>query len=167
VIAVLARRADGEIRYRIVDEYEETYVTAVERSREPLTLGEMLGLLDHSHHPDAPIAEVAYGMVEGLWEHDFRMGDSPEDVIKFVSPSSPFYPLADYYAARAAGWVAISERNPLGPEIIAALRDSWHRASEERRKTVAEFLQSHGYESEMFEKYGARDLGTVQSLIGD
>jgi hypothetical protein len=168
VVAIRARPADGEIRYRIVDEYEETYVSAVESSREPLTLGEMLGLLDRSYHPAAPtdlIVEVAYGMVEGPWEDLFRGGDSPEEAVNFVSVSSVFYPLAEYYENRVAEWIEVARRNPLSAEITTGLRAKWQDATEERRTVATAFLQAHGYRSGMFERYGARDLSTVLSLL--
>lgn len=172
VVSIRARPADGEIHYRIVDEYEETYLSAVECSREPLTLGEMIWLLDHSHHPAAPtdlIVEVVHGLVEGVWEDAFRSGDRPEKIVEFapVTVSSPFYPLAEYYESRAADWIAISKQNPLSAELVAELRAKWLVATEERCKAATDFLTSHGYDRKTFEKYGARDLRAVLSLLGD
>lgn len=172
VVSIRARPADGEIRYRIVDEYEDAYVSAVESSREPLTLGETIDLLSHSHHPAAPtdlIVEVAYGLIEGVWEDSFRSGEPPDEVLKnpFIAVSSPLYPLAEYYENRAAEWLAVSRRNPLSAEVVKSLRAKWQEATEERRTAAMEFLRSHGYEAETFEKYGARDLIAVQSLLAE
>src|SRR6266508_771309 len=167
VIAVLARRAGTEITYRVVDEYETDYVCAPERSREPLTLGELVGLLDQTAQPDAHPAGAAYGLIEGQWEWHLRAGnEAPEHAAKFVSVSSAYYPaLSEYYAARADEWILMSKRNPLSQQSVAALENAWRRSPEEKRRLVFEFLRSHGYQRGWFRKYGARHHDFVLSLL--
>jgi hypothetical protein len=169
VIAVLARRVGTDIDYRVVDEYGTDYVCAPERSQEPLTLGELVGLLDQTVQPDVDAAAAAYGLVEGQWEWHLRAGnEAPEHAVRFVSVSSAFYPaLSEYYAARAEEWIAMSKKNPLPQHSVAALEDAWRRAPEEKRKIVFEFLRSHGYKRGWFRTYGARHLDSVLSLLGN
>jgi hypothetical protein len=167
VIAVLARREGAEISYRVVDEYETSYICAPERSREPLTLGDLVGLLDQTVYPDAHLSASAYGLVEGLWEFHLRAGnEAPEHAAKFVSVSSAFYPaLSEYYAARAVEWIAMAKTNPLPRSSVVALENAWRQAPEEKRRIVSEFLRSHGYDRGWFRKYGARHLDSVLSLL--
>lgn len=169
VIAVLARRAGTEIRYRVVDEYETAFVCAPERSHEPLSLGELVGLLDHTVQPDAHAAAAAYGLVEGQWEWHLRAGgEAPEHAARFVSVSSAFYPaLSEYYAARAQEWIAMSKGNPLPQQSVAALESAWQHAPEQKRRLVFDFLHSHGYQRGWFRAYGARHLTFVLSLLRD
>lgn len=169
VIAVLARREGTEISYRVVDEYETDYVCAPERSQEPLTLGELVELLDHTVQPDAHLSAAAYGLIEGQWEWHLRAGnEAPEHAVRFVSVSSAFYPaLSEYYAARAQEWIAMSKGNPLPQDIVAALENAWRKAPEAKRKLVFEFLRSHGYQRGWFRAYGARHRDFVLTLLTD
>jgi hypothetical protein len=168
VIAVLARRVGTEIHYRVVDEYEIAYAWAPERSQQPLTLGELVALLDHAARPDTHRAAAAYGLVEGQWEWHLRAGnEAPESAVTFVTISSAFYPaLAAYYALRAEDWITISKRNPLEPDVLISLEAAWHQAPEEKRRIVFEFLRSHGYRRGWFRAYGARHLDFVLSQLG-
>lgn len=167
VISVRARQDASGIRYRIVDEYNDLeYAFSPERSAAPLTLGELVGLLDHACVPGQNETMEAYGLVQGFWEWNFRCGDSPDQAVNFVSVSSPFYPgLADYYRGRAEGWIVMSRANPLAREAVAALENAWSSATPEKRKIVAEFLRSHGYGRGSFRRYGARHLNFVLSLL--
>jgi hypothetical protein len=73
-----------------------------ESSRVPLTLGELVALLDHAHAADGFATQIAYGLIERFWERDLLAGDPPEHAANFVTVSSPFYPaLAAYYQDRA------------------------------------------------------------------
>jgi hypothetical protein len=167
VIAVFARRVEERIRYRVVDEYEYDYVFSPEVSDEPLTLGELVALLDHACLPGQNATMEAYGLVEGLWEWSLRAwGSQPERAVEFVSVSSAAYPaLADYYQRRAQEWIAMSTTNPLPPEVVVGLEEGWRRATPKQRTTIAEFLRAHGYKRGWFRKYGARDVEFVQSIL--
>lgn len=108
VISVRAHRDGSGIRYQIVDEYNDLeYVFSPERSQAPLTLGELVALLDHACVPGQNETMEAYGLVQGFWEWNFEPGGSPENAVNFVTVSSPFYPaLAEYYRARADEWIS-------------------------------------------------------------
>jgi len=51
VVSVRAKPAADRIRYRIVDEYDTRYAPGRASSREPLSLLELVALLDRSRHP--------------------------------------------------------------------------------------------------------------------
>jgi hypothetical protein len=167
VIAVLARPAGGEIHYRVVDEYEYDYVVTPDCSDAELTLGELIGLIDRSYESSWHPTGIAYGLIEGQWEWHLRAGgEDPESAVRFVSVSSAFYPaLADYYAARAEKWIAMSKENPLTQDCVAGLENAWRWAPEATRRIVFDFLQSRGYQRGWFRLYGARDLDAVLGLL--
>ncbi len=49
-ISIRAIHAGNKIRYAVDDEYESKYELAFEDSRQPLTLGELIKLIDDSRH---------------------------------------------------------------------------------------------------------------------
>lgn len=135
VISVRARRDASGIRYRIVDEYNDLeYVFSPERSETPLTLAELVALLDHACAPGQNETMEAYGLVQGFWEWNFQPGSDPEDAVNFVTVSSPFYPaLAVYYRDRADEWISPrrSTQPPTGRDPSAAKKIDWTSHSPE------------------------------------
>ena len=106
-ISVRARRDNGAIRYRIVGEYEEEesmrYELPFEQSDRPLTLGELIDLIDGAcqAEPWCP-----GGILTSNWTAMSTWGCDEEEIIGFLSLSSPFYPqLDDCYRVLAEGWV--------------------------------------------------------------
>jgi hypothetical protein len=107
VISIRARRENALIHYRIVDEYdgETVYYCEPENSARPLTMRELIGLIDNAHgegmYPD-------YGTgLTTVWR-DFHAdnGSSPEEMVAFVRVSSEFYPdLRGYYEEEASAWL--------------------------------------------------------------
>jgi len=99
-ISVRARRLKDRTGYRIVDEYpddEIVYLCRPAGSKLPLTLAELVGLLDGA-------AEDG-GVVLSLIANNIRCGANPQSLRGFVTVSSEFYPqLGAYYAARIATW---------------------------------------------------------------
>ena len=108
VIAIRARRQRGRILYRVVDEYPEDGLIRSYRpksSPRPLTLGELVGLID-SMRSD----ECARGQTYLEWLRDTGCEDI-ESAADFVEVSSPFYPeLKALFDARAADWLAERRR---------------------------------------------------------
>lgn len=95
VISVRARRAGSRIYYRIADEYESVFKLAQRWSLKPLTLGELIRLIDGSQQADDEMTRgVAFSPIE--W-HIQSVGE-PESMRGFVAVSSGFYPgLGAYY----------------------------------------------------------------------
>ena len=101
VYSVRARRVQGEPRivYRIVDEYEGRWALPRETSAEPLTLGELIELVDGARVDDVDGASLTDALRDGC-------GDA-ESGRDFVRVSSELYPeLEAWYEERAAEWYA-------------------------------------------------------------
>jgi len=100
-ISVRARRVACGIAYRIVDEYAEfgpEYSCCPHRSERPLTLGELVALIDG--------AEDGEGAAMSALIYNVGIGADPPDALRdFVRVGSEFYPqLGAYYAARIEAW---------------------------------------------------------------
>ena len=101
-ICVLASGELGNIYYRVVDEYEEEYHLPITRSIEPLTLGELIRLLDETENP---FNDAGGGLVRNHWLYNQNYMD-PEVAVDFVSIASAFYPdLTEYFENEAACWL--------------------------------------------------------------
>jgi TPR repeat protein len=87
VISLRARRAEGKIHYRLVDEYDTQYEIEPTSSDEPLTFGELVELINNIQR-------------EGdLWFQSLRDANREG----FIHVSSEYYPqLASYYESEAA-----------------------------------------------------------------
>lgn len=98
VIAVRARPMADGIGYRVVDEYETPFTCSPTSSSKPLTLGELIGLID----------TVTDGERTGLTTAFRELGGVPEDLegmAHFVHVVSDFYPqLEAWYDAEASEW---------------------------------------------------------------
>ena len=105
VISIRAQWRWGRYHYRIVDEYESTFDISRKSSNKPLTLGQLIDLLQGSSCPDWT---YPCGMVEGFWEAEREHGmESLEDNVNFASIESDFYPkLSDWYDQRGEEWIA-------------------------------------------------------------
>ena len=100
VISVRARRGnpDSPYLYRVVDEYEWTWSTSPAASQLPLSLGELIDLIDSAVLEDDE--ELTPPFLESLVLRQFDDSESPEDAARFVKVESAVYPqLGEYYAA--------------------------------------------------------------------
>jgi hypothetical protein len=111
-ISVRARHDEtGAIRYRVVDEYQEDgwYAIDPKRSSQPLTLGELIDLIDSTRHiaaaDEGDADELRIGLTDAF--RYFDPDDDPAAVISFVTVSSTHYPqLGRYYHERGRAWYA-------------------------------------------------------------
>jgi hypothetical protein len=100
VYSVRARRREGRIRYRIVDEYETRWDCSRESSARPLTLGELVTLIDTATFQGYNGGDLTDALRDGC-------GGLPEEDADFVTVTSEFYPdLEAYYREKAAAWLA-------------------------------------------------------------
>ena len=101
-ISIRACGWDGDIQYRVVDEYETEYQLPIENSHEPLTLTELIMLIDQTNHS---FNETGSGLIRYHWDRNTGFTD-PEEAIDFVSVESAFYPgLTTFFAAEARRWL--------------------------------------------------------------
>ena len=132
VIAVWARRKGDRIHYRIVTEYDdqcEPYHLEQESSEQPLSMRELIRLMDTAWSPDCKTdyPDADFGIVLPFVLCSFREGYEDEAaVLGFVKVSSAFYPqLGDWYARRA--------REVLDKEL-AEMEEAYRRSEEEARR---------------------------------
>lgn len=126
VIQVLAGRAEsGQIRYRVVDEYWDEgsrYAVTPEVSEEPLSMGELVDLIDSARQADEAHLygddRFNVGLADSARELNYFSGAGlePEELLGFVFVSSAFYPeLSRYYAERASAWIDQRASEPRPP----------------------------------------------------
>jgi hypothetical protein len=105
-ISVRARQQGGVIHYRIVGEYEEEgtgYALCIESTEEPLSLGELMVLIN-----SASVAGDIYpgGILGSTWLMMSDSGYGRDEIIDFLSLSSAFYPeIGACYRELAETWV--------------------------------------------------------------
>ena len=106
VITVRARPDGKVIRYRVVDEYDSKYILEKETSQQPLTLGELVTLMDTVEC----IEFESEGLVDHHWWYMASESYDPYSCVDFTTVSSQFYPqLAEYYERAADKWIAMRE----------------------------------------------------------
>lgn len=106
VISVRARRGrkSGRFRYRVVDEYDTRWEISPASSRLPLTLGQLIRLIDGAD--GMPPAEPGKSYLQMIWDWQLEFQE-PEEIVEFVTVESEVYPqLGDWYEAKALEWLA-------------------------------------------------------------
>ncbi len=103
VISIRARKDGSQIRYRIVDEYENEFEFAPTVTDTPLSLAELIRLIDTASNPFTD----SVGLTNSFRDDNLEPGIDPETLVDFVRVSSLFYPqLEEYYRAEAREWLA-------------------------------------------------------------
>jgi len=135
VIAIRARRADGRIHYRVVDEYETEFALESAKSKEPLTFGELLQLIDSIRTEDTR-PDQSY--VDWIRDSNVEGGADPDAMRRFITVSSPFYPaLESYYEGRAEAWYE-QEMRPFWEEEARAEQEALERERLRQEKKARE-----------------------------
>ncbi len=126
VVEIRARPVDGQIAYRVVDEYaadfDGGYEITPERSTLPLTLGELIGLIDTARRTGGiayGVESFNVGLLEGpLWVNlDGGGGALPEGMAELVTVTSAFYTaLGSYYDGWLRSWIEDERRQWEDPE---------------------------------------------------
>lgn len=102
VISVRARPKGRFIGYRIVDEYGTRFKFRPRRSEEPLTFGELIGLMDGVEHPGREGTGLTNFFRDALTS---MKAEDPFQLVSFVRVSSLFYPdLECWYEDEAREW---------------------------------------------------------------
>lgn len=128
VISIRARIRGTTILYRVADEYEWEYKLPITSSTEPLSLRDMIRLLDETEYQDTR------GLIRQQW--DFISGEgTPQEAVDFVSVFSEFYhQLALYYEEEAQKWLKQFYR--LQEEKLEDYKRKWSEAATYCRKAV-------------------------------
>ena len=112
ITEVCARLEDGVIRYQVYDEYESVFSGFKETSLLPLTLGELIELIETalSHIYDPPSAGLVWHFLEWPILEDGDNYATRKEMEYFVTVTSPFYPeLGTHYEQVISRWVETGE----------------------------------------------------------
>ncbi|MCC5863471.1 MAG: hypothetical protein JJT93_16355, partial [Gammaproteobacteria bacterium] len=102
VISIRARRAGKRIAYRVVDEYGTDYKIRPKISARPLTLGQLIALIDGLSDGECDRSPSAMRDDQLIFGDAYRI----EEIAGFVEVSSPYYEDLDAcYEAEAVAWV--------------------------------------------------------------
>ena len=106
VISIRAKPAGQKIIYDIVDEYESEFRFEPRESDLPLTMGELVRLIDQTETMDhGDQDDYGKGLTDSFRNMNLVEGENPRELLDFVTVSSEFYPmLQSYYRDRAAEW---------------------------------------------------------------
>jgi hypothetical protein len=105
VISIRAKREEQGISYNIVDEYESEFFFEPQESELPLTMGDIVRLIDQAQTVDSAEMDDEKGLTDFYRNLNLMSGADPTDLIDFVTVSSEFYPdLQSYYRDRALEW---------------------------------------------------------------
>jgi hypothetical protein len=107
VISVRARRTPKRIAYRVVDEYGAEFLWRPTHSRRPLSLGEMIRLIDGIRYVDSDAHWYTHGFMSALRGEvpDVIENDWIEIMADFVTVQSDCYPsLHGWYWDEATDW---------------------------------------------------------------
>jgi len=101
-ISIRASHAGEKIRYSVCDEYDTEYNLAFSSSEQPLSLGELIQLIDGSGHPEE---QGPLGLLVCHWENMIEWGNPPDEAVDFAWIQSAWYPeLTAYYEQVASDW---------------------------------------------------------------
>jgi hypothetical protein len=102
VISIRACKGDGIIHYSVVDEYESEFECAPASSQAPLTVGELIKLIDTVRNESMDYV----GLTTTFRDMNLDAGGDPDDLADFVRVSSPFYPqLEQHYTSESREWL--------------------------------------------------------------
>ena len=106
-ISVRASRADELIRYRVASEYDDVeemrYRLPFDHSERPLTLAELVQLIDGAYIPGN---SYPGGLVIEPLELNYDSGADLDSLMGFIFIDSRFYPeLATYYEQGIEEWI--------------------------------------------------------------
>ena len=95
--------ATSQIRYRLLDEYEAKLRLRPASSMEPLSLEQLVHLIDTASSNE--FEKMGWPLVESFAWWQLEAGESSWDAIEFVSVESSVYPQLDkYYNQRLRTW---------------------------------------------------------------
>ena len=104
VFSIRARLSGGRYWYSVHDEYETEFIVRPKTSREPLTLGALVDLIDTPEGHEY-VDQRRASLVDVWWWQQWEFGDSPQECTDFAWVESEQYPdLAPYYQERARQW---------------------------------------------------------------
>lgn len=106
VISLRAHRLASGMQLSMVDEYETRFVLPTDRAPAPLTLREVIHVLDNAWSPENHARRPRRSLPDRLRDDNLD-AETPEDIATFVRVKSVFYrDLERWYEQDAERWVA-------------------------------------------------------------
>jgi hypothetical protein len=109
VISVRARWKRGKIHFAVVDEYDTSYRFKPKSSKLPLTLEELIALIDSAkgysdnHYTEFILPQT--GLILPPLEDNYMCGEELDNLRRFIKVSSAFYPsLGHWYDKVCEEW---------------------------------------------------------------
>lgn len=94
VTSIRAQKSGRSYKYRIVDEYENEFVFEPRSSESPLSMMELIGIIDGCE------------LVTGPRDMNLEGGCTPEEIYNFATVTSVFYPdIEPYYTEANDAWL--------------------------------------------------------------
>jgi hypothetical protein len=119
VTVVLARVSGDRIWYRVVDEYSGRHEVTPQSSRRPLTLEQVVYLIDTA----GAAGDREGGLVERFWEFWGDDKDDAEDLRGSIEVTSEFYPeLRRWYEEAFETWLREHVGHPAEPLVQSVER---------------------------------------------
>ena len=114
-ISIRAAWDAGRIRYSVDDEYGTTFVCAITESERPLTMGEVIRLIDGTCYEDDG---WHLGLVKYFWRWYAEAEGPNSQPTAFTSVSSAYYPdLGAFYEEEAERWLASYCEENVGDDV--------------------------------------------------
>jgi hypothetical protein len=102
VISIRARKGDGIVHFSVVDEYESEFECSPTSAQAPLTLGELIKLIDTVRNKSMEYV----GLTTCFRDMNLLDDSDPDDLVDFVTVSSEFYPqLEEHYVVESREWL--------------------------------------------------------------
>jgi hypothetical protein len=107
VTSIRAQKSDSGYEFRIVDEYENEFEFEQKTSETPITMKELVGIIDGCE------------LVTGPRDMNLEGGCTPEEIYSFATVTSVFYPeLAAYYSEANDVWLEDKQREEADEEEL-------------------------------------------------
>lgn len=122
-ISIRALTGGGLTRYRVIDGFGSRFTVAKATSVRPLTLAELIDLIDGTVH------EFGVGLTDVYRDLYSDPSDPTERAASFVRVISAYYPqLEEYYAERSRSWLQGARGELAAPEWLAARVAAFHES---------------------------------------
>jgi hypothetical protein len=103
VSSIRAKTVTGRIEYRIVDEYETNWEISPTSSLQPLSMSELISMMDNAKTAGYDGVQWKTGVTWGPLTMNLESSDDPASLTGFVEVTSEFYPgLKEYYVTEIA-----------------------------------------------------------------
>jgi len=141
VYSIRARQQKRKFIYRMVDEYSRIWTLKRRSSTRPLSLGELIHLIDNSELEGKNAGGDQIG-----WLLSFQEG-YPQEISEFITVSSEIYAdLEPYYVAKTWAWVEerCADKNASLEETVEILLEEYRGREAEMPRAIGDLARQNG-----------------------